>query len=61
MATTEDCAVASDGAHWLFFSTLREGFAGIVSPEGRWLEGELMRGIFHPVTTGGWLTPIYCS
>ena len=36
MATREDCAVASDGAHWLFFSTLREGFAGIVSPEGRW-------------------------
>ena len=35
---------------------------GIVSPEGRCApEGELMRGIFHPVTTGGWLTPIYCD
>ena len=69
--TAEGCATRSDGEHNGCFApflqcaaALNGGKAagGIVSPEGRCApEGELMRGIFHPVTTGGWLTPIYCD
>ena len=48
MATREDCAVASDGAHWLFFSTLREGLLGLCPLRGGGAGRGANAGYFSP-------------